>query len=201
MTSGHHTMATAFKGTLDIILWLLKAIDKIHPAVSLLILTLPISGKMFTKLAVEGQAALTKLSSKFTELITKVRAFTLSMRGASNATSAMGATATTSVGAVGRAVSALEKAHWILAAIGVAYQLYQSYVESANEKEAEHIDTLNKEVEVYDEQLKRMEEAYPLIERMTNTYNSLAEKRKDTLRGQRKKLQSLRKWIRQEKSS
>lgn len=183
MTSGHHTMATAFKGTLDIILWLLKAIDKIHPAVSLLILTLPISGKMFTKLAVEGQAALTKLSSKFTELITKVRAFTLSMRGASNATSAMGATATTSVGAVGRAVSALEKAHWILAAIGVAYQLYQSYVESANEKEAEHIDTLNKEIEVYDEQLRRMEESYPLIERMTNTYNSLSEKRKGYVEG------------------
>ncbi|WP_127448544.1 phage tail tape measure protein [Veillonella sp. 3310] len=183
MTSGHHGMATIFKGALDIILWLLQTIDKIHPAVSLLILTLPVSGKMFTKLAVEGQAALTKLSSKFTELITKVRAFTLSMRGASNATSAMGATATTSVGAVGRAVSALEKAHWILAAIGVAYQLYQSYVGSANEKEAEHIDTLNKEIEVYDEQLRRMEESYPLIERMTNTYNSLSEKRKGYVEG------------------
>lgn len=183
MTSGHHTLATLFKGALDGILWLLKAIDKIHPAVSLLILTLPVSGKMFTNLAVEGQAALTKLSSKFTELITKVKAFTLSMRGASNATSAMGATATTSVGAVGRAVSALEKAHWILAAIAVAYQLTQSYMESANEKEAEHIDTLNKEIEVYDEQLRRMEEAYPLIERMTNTYNSLAEKRKGYVEG------------------
>lgn len=183
MTSGHHGMATIFKGALDGILWLLKTIDKIHPAVLLLTLTLPISGKMFTKLGIEGQAALTKLSSKFTELITKVKAFTLSMRGASNATSAMGATATTSVGAVGRAVSALEKAHWILAAIGVAYQLYQSHVESANEKEAERIDTLNKEIEVYDEQLRRMEEAYPLIERMTNTYNSLAEKRKGYVEG------------------
>ena len=183
MTSGHHGVATIFKGALDGILWLLKVIDKIHPAVLLLTLTLPISGKMFTKLSIEGQAALTKLSNKFTELITKVKAFTLSMRGASNATSAMGATATTSVGAVGRAVSALEKAHWILAAIGVAYQLYQSHVESANEKEAERIDTLNKEIEVYDEQLKRMEEAYPLIERMTNTYNSLAEKRKGYVEG------------------
>lgn len=183
MTSGHHWMATAFKGALDGILILLQIIDKIHPAVALLILTLPISGKMFTKLAVDGQAALTKLSNKFTELITKVRAFTLSMRGASNATSAMGATATTSVGAVGRAVSALEKAHWILAAIAVAYQLTQSYMESANEKEAEHIDTLNKEIEVYDEQLRRMEESYPLIERMTNTYNSLSEKRKGYVEG------------------
>lgn len=183
MTSGHHGVATIFKGALDGILWLLKVIDKIHPAVLLLTLTLPISGKMFTKLSIEGQAALTKLSNKFTELITKVKAFTLSMRGASNATSAIGATATTSVGAVGRAVSALEKAHWILAAIGVAYQLYQSHVESANEKEAERIDTLNKEIEVYDEQLKRMEEAYPLIERMTNTYNSLAEKRKGYVEG------------------
>lgn len=183
MTSGHHSLALFFKGLLDGILWLLQIFDKIHPAVSLLILTLPISGKMFTKIAVDGQAALTKLSNKFTELITKVKAFTLSMRGASNATSAMGATATTSVGAVGRAVSALEKAHWILAAIGVAYQLYQSYINSANEKEEEHIDTLNKEIEVYDEQLKRMEEAYPLIERMTNTYNSLAEKRKGYVEG------------------
>ena len=183
MTSGHHSLALFFKGLLDGILWLLQTFDKIHPAVSLLILTLPISGKMFTKIAVEGQAALTKLSNKFTELITKVKAFTLSMRGASNATSAMGATATTSVGAVGRAVSALEKAHWILAAIGVAYQLYQSYINSANEKEAEHIETLNKEIEVYDEQLRRMEEAYPLIERMTNTYNSLAEKRKGYVEG------------------
>lgn len=183
MTSGHHSLALFFKGLLNGILWLLQTFDKIHPAVSLLILTLPISGKMFTKLAVDGQAALTKLSNKFTELITKVRAFTLSMKGASNATSAMGATATTSVGAVGRAVSALEKAHWILAAIGVAYQLYQSYINSANEKEVEHIETLNKEIEVYDEQLRRMEEAYPLIERMTNTYNSLAEKRKGYVEG------------------
>lgn len=183
MTSGHHTMATVFKWALDGILWLLQTIDKIHPAVLLLVPTLAVSGKMFTKLGVEGQAALTKLSNKFTELITKVRAFTLSMRGASNATSAMGATATTSVGAVGRAVAALEKAHWILAAIAVAYQLTQSYMESANEKEAEHIDTLNKEIEVYDEQLRRMEESYPLIERMTNTYNSLSEKRKGYVEG------------------
>ena len=183
MTSGHHFLAETFKFLLDVLLKALQFIDKLNPAVLLLVPTLAISGKMFTKLGVEGQVALTKLSNKFTELITKVRAFTLSMRGASNATSAMGATTTASVGAVGRAVSALEKAHWILAAIAVAYQLTQSYMESANEKEAEHIDTLNKEIEVYDEQLRRMEEAYPLIERMTNTYNSLAEKRKGYVEG------------------
>lgn len=45
------------------------------------------------------------------------------------------------------------------------------------------VENLNKEVEVYDEQLRRMEEAYPLIERMTNTYNSLAEKRKGYVEG------------------
>lgn len=189
MTSGHHFLAEVFKGVLDGLLVVLKIIDKLNPSVIVLLGTLAISSRLFIKVGQDGQTAFGKVVTWATGAATSVKAFTTSMLSASSATSTMGASTTAMAGNVGRSMSALEKTHWILGAIAVAYQVAQLFMESYEEAQEKIADGLTKEIEVYDEQLRRMEEAYPLIERMTNTYNSLAEKRKGYVAGSKEEIE------------
>lgn len=189
MTSGHHFLAETSKAVLDGLLFILKLIDKLNPSVILLLGTLAISGRLFIKVGHDGQTAFGKVVAWAKSAASSVKGFATSMFSASRATSAMGASATAMAGNVGRSMSALEKTHWILAAIAVAYQVAQFFMESYEEKQGEVINNLNKEVEMYDEQLRRMEESYPLIERMTNVYNSLFEKKKGYVAGSKEEIE------------
>ena len=189
MTSGHHFLAETFKAVLDGLLFILKLIDKLNPSVILLLGTLAISGRLFIKVGQDGQTAFGKVVIWAKGAATSVKGFATSMLSASRATSAMGDSATAMAGNVGRSMSALEKTHWILAAIAVAYQLAQVFMTSYEEEQGKIVDNLTKEIEVYDEQLKRMEESYPLIERMTNVYNSLAEKKKGYVAGSKEEIE------------
>lgn len=192
MTSGHHFLAETFKAVLDGLLFLLKLIDKLNPSIILLLGTLAISGRLFVKVGQDGQTAFGKVIVWSRSAATSLKGFATSMFSASSATSAMGASATAMAGNVGRSMSALEKTHWILAAIAVAYQVAQFFMESYEEAQEKIVDDLTKEIEVYDEQLRRMEESYPLIERMTNVYNSLAEKKKGYVQGSQEEIEIIK---------
>ena len=183
MTSGHHGVAVVFKHLLDIILFALKALDSINPYFILLIGYIVLSNRLLTKLAKDGQMAFASISTWAKNATTSVKSFTAALFGAKIATGALGASAGGAGGGIGKLISLVSRLNGVLFVLGVAYQAYEWYKESANRSQEELVKNLNKEVEVYDEQLKRMEEAYPLIERMTNTYNSLAEKRKGYVEG------------------
>ena len=189
MTSGHHFLAETFKAVLDGLLFILKLIDKLNPSVILLLGTLAISSRLFIKVGQDGQTAFGRIVAWARGAAASVKGFATSMLSASSATSTMGASATAMAGNVGRSMSALEKTHWILAAIAVAYQVAQFFMDSYQEKQEQIVDSLTKEIEVYDEQLRRMEESYPLIERMTNVYNGLAEKKKGYVAGSKEEIE------------
>lgn len=183
MTSGHHGAAVIFKHLLDLILFALKALDSINPYFILLIGYIVLSNRLLAKLAKDGQMAFTSISAWAKNATTSIKSFTTALFGAKTATGALGAVAGGASGGIGKLMALVGRLNGVLFVLGVAYQAYELYTESANRKQEELVENLNKEIEVYDEQLKRMEEAYPLIERMTNTYNSLAEKRKGYVEG------------------
>nr|DAS19432.1 MAG TPA: minor tail protein [Caudoviricetes sp.] len=183
MTSGHHTAAVIFKYALDFILLALKALDSVNPYFILLIGYIILSNRLLNKLAKDGQMAFTSISAWAKNAATSVKSFTAALFGANSATGALGASAGGASGGIGKLMTLVGRLNGVLFVLGVAYQAYEWYTESANRKQEELVENLNKEIEVYDEQLRRMEEAYPLIERMTNTYNSLAEKRKGYVEG------------------
>lgn len=183
MTSGHHTAAVIFKHALDFILLALKALDSFNPYFIALIGYIILSSRLLTKMEKDGRMAFTSISAWAKNAATSVKSFTAALFGAKSATSAFGASAGGASGGIGKLMTLVGRLNGVLFVLGLAYQAYEWYKESANRSQEEMVENLNKEVEVYDEQLKRMEEAYPLIERMTNTYNSLAEKRKGYVEG------------------
>lgn len=183
MTSGHHTAAVLFKHALDFILLALKALDSFSPYFIALIGYIILSNRLLVKLEKDGRMAFTSISVWAKNAATSVKSFTAALFGAKSATSAFGASAGGASGGIGKLMTLVGRLNGVLFVLGLAYQAYEWYKESANRSQEEMVENLNKEVEVYDEQLRRMEEAYPLIERMTNTYNSLAEKRKGYVEG------------------
>lgn len=183
MTSGHHTMATIFKYLLDYLLKALQLIDKLNPYVILILGSLAMGNRLLFKAGQDGQNAFMKIAGWASKAATTIRSLNLTIAKTKMLLTGIGQTAGGASTGVGKFAAILGRLGGVIGAIVTAWQIYQLVMDAYKESEEKVVENLNKEVEVYDEQLRRMEEAYPLIERMTNTYNSLAEKRKGYVEG------------------
>lgn len=183
MTSGHHLLAEGFKFLLDVILKALQLIDKLNPAVILILGSLAMGNRLLFKAGQDGQNAFMKIAGWASKAATTIRSLNLTIAKTKMLLTGIEQTAGSAGGGIGRLSAILGRLGGIIGAIVTVWQIYQLVMDAYKESEEKVVENLNKEVEVYDEQLRRMEEAYPLIERMTNTYNSLAEKRKGYVEG------------------
>lgn len=183
MTSGHHLLAEGFKFLLDIILKALQLIDKLNPAVILILGSLAIGNRLLFKAGQDGQNAFMKIAGWASKAATTIRSLNLTIAKTKMLLTGIEQTAGSAGGGIGRLSAILGRLGGIIGAIVTVWQIYQLVMDAYKESEEKVVENLNKEIEAYDEQLRRMEEAYPLIERMTNTYNSLAEKRKGYVEG------------------
>lgn len=183
MTSGHHLLAEGFKFLLDVILKALQLIDKLNPAVILILGSLAMGNRLLFKAGQDGQNAFMKIAGWASKAATTIRSLNLTIAKTKMLLTGIEQTAGSAGGGIGRLSAILGRLGGIIGAIVTVWQIYQLVMDAYKESEEKVVENLNKEVEVYDEQLRRMEESYPLIERMTNTYNSLSEKRKGYVEG------------------
>ena len=183
MTSGHHFLAETFKFLLDVLLKTLQLIDKLNPAVILILGSLALGNRLLFKVGQDGQNAFMKIAGWASKAATTVRSLNLVIAKTKMLLTGIGQTAGGASTGVGKFAAVLGRLGGVIGAIVTAWQIVELVMDAYSESQEKVVENLNKEIEVYDEQLRRMEEAYPLIERMTNTYNSLAEKRKGYVEG------------------
>ena len=183
MTSGHHFLAETFKFLLDILLKALQIIDKLNPAVILILGSLALGNRLLFKVGQDGQNAFMKITGWASKAATTIRSLNLTIAKTKMLLTGIGQTAGGAGTGVGKFAAILGRLGGVIGAIATVWQVVEIAMDLYSEAQEKVVENLNKEIEVYDEQLRRMEEAYPLIERMTNTYNSLAEKRKGYVEG------------------